>query len=570
MVSRPVTTRSISRSVLLISALGAGCSQGQGPRSAPAPGSATLVLVGGAVRTVDPERPAATAVAIAGERIIAVGTDAEVRGLAGPGARVIELGGKTVTPGLIDAHCHLYGLGADLETVSVRGLPSEAETVKTIAAAAAARPAGEWLLGRGWDQNRWPGQAFPTKAALDAAVGDRPVLLSRIDGHAVWINSQALAAAKITAATPDPKGGKIVRGPGGEPTGVLIDNAMGLVEAVIPAATAEVRERRIREAARRAIEVGLTGVHDMGIDDETAAVYRALAGKQALPLRVYGLLSGDPANLERLRRGPEPATGRFELRGVKFFADGALGSRGARLYADYDDDRGNRGLWVTEPEQLAFAVEVATSAGWQVAVHAIGDAAVGSVIDAIAAAHKKYPGEHRPRIEHLQILAPQDLPRLVETRAIASMQPTHATSDMPWAEQRIGAERIKGAYAWRTVLDKGIPLAAGSDFPVEEVSPLLGIYAAVMRQDGSGAPAGGWYPRQRMTLDEAIAAFTYGAAYAGFAEGTRGRIAVGRLADLTVLDGALAADRSLLERKVALTIVGGEVVYEARPGSRVR
>jgi predicted amidohydrolase YtcJ len=341
---------------------------------------------------------------------------------------------------------------------------------------------------------------------------------------------------------------------------------MDLLDAVVPAPTAEVRERRIRAAARRAVELGLTGVHDMGIDDATAAMYRALAGRQELPLRVYGMLSGDASNIDRLRRNPEPAVGRFEMRGVKLYADGALGSRGARLYAEYDDDRGNRGLWVTEPEKLAFAVEVAMSSGWQVAVHAIGDAAIGAVIDAFAAAQKKYPGEHRPRIEHLQVVAPADLPRLVETKAIASMQPTHATSDMPWAEQRVGPERIKGAYAWRTVLDKGVPLAAGSDFPVEEVSPLLGIYAAVTRQDASGAPAGGWYPAQRMTLDEALAAFTYGAAYAGFAEDVRGRIAVGRVADLTVIDGTLAADRSLLGRKVAMTIVGGEIVHEAAGG----
>lgn len=526
--------------------------------------------MGGEIRTVDPDRPAATAVAIRGDRILAVGADDEIRRLAGPGARVIELAGQTVTPGLVDAHAHLYGLGADLENVSVRGLASEAETARAMADAAAARPAGEWLIGRGWDQNRWPGQQFPTRAALDAALGDRPVLLRRVDGHASWVNSRALAAAGITAATPDPPGGKILRDAGGEPTGVLIDKAMGLVDAVIPAPAAEVRARRIRAAARRAVELGLTGVHDMGIDDETAAVYRALAGRGELPLRVHGFLAGDAADVARLRRNPEPAVGRFELRGVKLYADGALGSRGARLYAEYDDDRGSRGLWVTEPEQLAVAIEVAISAGWQVAVHAIGDAAIGSVIDAYLAAQKKYPGEHRPRIEHLQVLAPQDLPRLVETRAIASMQPTHATSDMPWAEQRVGAARIKGAYAWRTVLDQGIPLAAGSDFPVEEVAPLLGIYAAVTRQDASGAPAGGWYPAQRMTLDEAITAFTYGAAYAGFAEGTRGRIAAGRLADLTVIDGPLAADRSLLERRIALTIVGGEIVHEARPGGEAR
>jgi predicted amidohydrolase YtcJ len=386
----------------------------------------------------------------------------------------------------------------------------------------------------------------------------------------VWANSRALAAAGITAATPDPQGGKIVRGAGGEPTGVLVDRAMGLVDAVVPAPTAEHRERRIRAAARRAVEVGLTGVHEMGIDDATAAVYRALAERGELPLRVHAFLSGDAADVARVRRNPEPAVGRFQLRGVKFYADGALGSRGARLYADYDDDRGSRGLWVSPPEQLAVAVEVATSAGWQVAVHAIGDAAIGGVIDAFLAAQRKYPGEHRPRIEHLQILAPADLPRLVESRAIASMQPTHATSDMPWAEQRVGAQRIKGAYAWRTVIDGGVPLAAGSDFPVEEVSPLHGIYAAVTRQDGRGEPAGGWYPAQRMTLDEALTAFTYGAAYAGFAEDARGRLAPGRLADLTVLDGALAADRSLLERKVALTIVGGEIVHEARPGGVAR
>ncbi|HSK05846.1 MAG TPA: amidohydrolase [Kofleriaceae bacterium] len=563
-----MTTRSISRSALLISALGASCSQG--PKAAHPSSAATLVLVGGDVRTLDPERPAATAIAIRGDRILAVGADAEVRRLAGPGARVIELAGKTVTPGLVDAHCHLHGLGADLENVSVRGLSSEAETVQAMAAAAATRPAGEWLIGRGWDQNRWPGQAFPTKAALDAAVSDRPVLLRRIDGHAVWVNSKALAAAGVTAATPDPQGGKIVRGAGGEPTGVLVDTAMGLVDAVVPAPTAEHRERRIRAAARRAVEVGLTGVHEMGIDDATAAVYRALAERGELPLRVHAFLSGDAGDVARVRRNPEPAVGRFQLRGVKFYADGALGSRGARLSADYDDDRGNRGLWVSPPEQLAFAVEVATSAGWQVAVHAIGDAAIGAVLDALLAAQRKYPGEHRPRIEHLQVLAPADLPRLVEARAIASMQPTHATSDMPWAEQRVGAERIKGAYAWRAVIDAGVPVAAGSDFPVEEVSPLHGIYAAVTRQDGRGEPAGGWYPAQRMTLDEALTAFTYGAAYAGFAEDTRGRLAPGRLADLTVLDGVLAADRSLLERKVALTIVGGEIVYEARPGGASR
>ncbi|MBA2543636.1 MAG: amidohydrolase family protein, partial [Deltaproteobacteria bacterium] len=257
-----------------------------------------------------------------------------------------------------------------------------------------------------------------------------------------------------------------------------------------------------------------------------------------------------------------PAVGWFQMRGVKFFADGALGSRGARLYKEYDDDPKNRGLWVTEPDKLKGAVDAAVSGGWQVAIHAIGDAGIGSVLDAYLAATIKHGGDRRLRIEHLQLLAPEDLPRLVESKAIASMQPTHATSDMPWAEQRVGAERIKGGYAWRTVLDKGVPLASGSDFPVEEVSPILGIYAAVTRQDAAGKPAGGWYPEQRLTLDEAISSFTLGAAYAEFAESSRGVIAVGRAADLTVFDRKLAPDRTLLDTHAMFTIVGGRVVYE--------
>jgi hypothetical protein len=518
---------------------------------------------------MDPAKPHATAVAIAGDVIVAVGDDRAIRAMAKDRTRQIDLGGKTITPGLIDAHCHLYGLGVDLESVSVRGQDSEAATVQKLVDAASTRTLGpdEWLIGRGWDQNRWPGQQFPTRASLDAAFADRPVLLRRVDGHAVWVNSKVLAAAHITAASKDPAGGKIVRDAKGEPTGVLIDNAIDLIDAVVPTASAAVRERRIRTAAKAAIAAGITGVHEMGIDDATADVYRKLAGAQELPLRVYAYLAGDPAKLDRVRTAPSQAIGWFAMRGVKYFADGALGSRGARLYKDYEDEPNNRGLWVTEPDRLAGAVDAAVSGGWQVAIHAIGDAGIGSVLDAFVAAQAKFGGDRRLRIEHLQIIAEADLPRLVETKAIASMQPTHATSDMPWAEQRVGRERITGAYAWRTVLDKGVPLAAGSDFPVEEVSPILGIYAAVTRQDAAGKPAGGWYPEQKMTLDEAIAAFTRGAAYAEFAENQRGMIAVGKHADVTVFDRALVADRSLLDTHALYTIVGGKIVFErgARP-----
>ncbi|MBA3538602.1 MAG: amidohydrolase [Deltaproteobacteria bacterium] len=571
-----MSTRQISRSFgrlgpLLIATLVAACNPNgtmtrpSGPVTPTAPGKADLILRGGVIHTMDPAHPTATAVALAGTQIVAVGTDAEITAWAVKGTEVIELHGRSVTPGLVDAHAHLYGLGVDLENVSVRALTSEAEVVRVVTEAAKARPAGEWLVGRGWDQNKWPGQVFPTKASLDV-ITDRPVLLRRVDGHASWVNSVALKAAGITAATKDPAGGKIVRDAKGQPTGLLIDNAGDLVDAKMPVATPEQRRRRILAGIEKAIATGITGIHEMGIDDATAEVYRTLDREAPLPLRVYAFLAGDPTKLDRLAQPPEPATPHFVMRGVKFFADGALGSRGARLMTDYEDDGGNRGLWVTEPEQLTKAVVAATTGGWQVAIHAIGDAAVSSTLDAFAAARVARPGNHRPRIEHAQLVAGADFARMVATNAIASMQPTHATSDMPWAEARVGKNRILGAYAWRTMLDRGIPLASGSDFPVEDVGPLLGIYASVTRQDATGQPAGGWYPAQRMTLDEAIAAFSRGAAYAEGAETTRGVIAVGKAADLTVFDRALAADRTLLETRADLTILDGVVRYRRKGG----
>jgi predicted amidohydrolase YtcJ len=510
-------------------------------------GDATLVLVNGDVFTPTGHK---TSVAIHGDKIVAYG---DVERWIGARTRVLDLRGKSVIVGLADAHCHLYGLGTDMERVSVRQLGSEAEVAKVIAEAAKTRPAGEWLLGRGWDQNRWPGQQFPTKASLDAVVSDRPVLLERVDGHAAWANSRALAAANITKATPDPPGGKILRDANGEPTGVFVDNATALVEAKVPAADADVRERRILAAAKVATELGFTAVHEMGIDDATADVYRKLAAANRLPLRVYAYLAGDAARAEDLRsKPPQPATGRFVMRGVKYFIDGALGSRGARLYEPYDDDKGNSGLWVTEPKALAIAVDASVAGGWQTAIHAIGDAGIGAVLDAYLAAQAKHPGDHRLRVEHTQVIAPKDVPRMVQARAIASMQPTHATSDSPWAEARVGKQRIKGGYAWRTMLTHKIPIAFGSDFPVEEVNPLLGLDAAVNRD--------GWYPEQKLTLDEAVAGFTTGAAFAVGEEKQ-----AGARADLTVFDGKLEPG-TLKARKVVMTVVGGDIVFE-RPGA---
>ncbi|HUH02305.1 MAG TPA: amidohydrolase, partial [Kofleriaceae bacterium] len=398
---------------------------------------------------------------------------------------------------------------------------------------------------------------------------DRPVALRRVDGHALWANTRAMELAGVTRDTPEPAGGRILRDDAGEPTGVFVDNAMGLIESTIAGPSAEVIERRILAAAQVAVAAGLTGVHEMGIGDQTIEVYRALEARGALPLRVYAFLQGDPvvaASLDQ-RAPPETeasASELFTLRAMKLYADGALGSRGAAMLSPYSDAPGETGNWVHTPEELNAAIEAAVAHGWQLGVHAIGDAGNRAVLDAYQTALAPRSGQDlRLRIEHVQVLAPEDLPRLAALGVIASMQPTHATSDMPWAEARVGGERIAGAYAWRSILASGARLAAGSDFPVEEVSPMLGLHAAVTRQDAGGEPPGGWHPGQRLTLEEAIAGFTTGAAYASFTETERGMVRRGYLADLTVWDRPLAPD-TLLATRAALTIVGGRVVFERR------
>ncbi len=572
-------------SVAMIFALGCGgSSASRQPARRPAPTPADLVLLGGQILTVDPDRPRASALAVVGDRIAAVGDDDEIRPLIGPATRVVELGGRGVTPGLVDGHCHLYGLGLALDIISVRDAASEADAVAAVAAAATRRPDDDWLVGRGWDQNLWTPAAYPSRASLDAAIADRPVVLRRIDGHAIWVNSAALARAGITRDTPEPAGGRILRDAAGEPTGILVDNAIDLVEGRIPAPAPALLRRRIEAAAQAAIATGLTGVHEMGIDDATAAAYRELAAAGRLPLRVYAFAQGSPATVEALASRPiEPddGTAHFAMRGIKLYADGALGSRGAALLAPYRDDPGNQGNWVASPDELARAAMVVADHGWQLGVHAIGDAANRAVLDAyqkvverlasrasgssrLSSPRGALPPELdlRFRIEHAQVLAPSDLPRFARLHVLAAMQPTHATSDMGWAEARLGPERMAGAYAWRSLLDSGARIVGGSDFPVEEVSPLLGLYAAVTRQDRDGQPPGGWYPEQRMTLDEAVSAFTIAPAYAAFVETSRGRLRAGYVADITVYDQALVGDESLLRTGIDLTIVGGRVVFE--------
>jgi hypothetical protein len=556
----------------LLSSLAVGCAAQSPPATTTPPSTpADLVIKAGVVRTMDPQKPRAEAVAVRGERIVAVGSAADVRAFVGPKTRLVDLPGRAIVPGLVDGHCHLYGLGVALETLSVRGKRSAEEAAKVVAEAAKGRAKGEWITGRGWDQNLWAGAQFPTHGVLDAAAPEHPVALSRIDGHALWANAAAMRAAGIGKGTVDPPGGRIVRDAAGEPTGVFIDNAMNLVEVQIPADPPDVRERRILRAAEQALSLGLTGVHEMGIDDGTVKVYRALAASGRLPIRVHAYLAGE-GRLEALKgRAPDvdaTGTAMFVLRGVKLFADGALGSRGAALLQPYADEPSTSGLMLMDREALTRAAHLVADAGYQLAVHAIGDRANRDVLSAFEALGAGRARSLRFRVEHAQIVSPEDLPRFSALGVIASMQPTHATSDMPWAPSRLGGERLRGAYAWRALLSSGARVVFGSDFPVEEPSPLLGLYAAVSRQDLQGQPPGGWTPAERIGLDEALMAFTTAPAYAAFAEGNRGRIAPGYVADLTIFGRDLAPDRSLVDTPVDMVIVGGRVARVPQTGAR--
>ncbi|MBV9474681.1 MAG: amidohydrolase [Acidobacteria bacterium] len=482
------------------------------------------------------------------------------------GARIVDTSNATILPGLTDAHGHLYGLGLSLDTVNLVDTTSYDDVLTRVRERAAQTPANAWILGRGWDQNDWPVKEFPTAAQLDAAIADHPVWLRRVDGHAGLANSAAMRIAGVTSATKDPEGGRIVRDASGNPTGVFVDDAMDLIDSIVPAPTAEQRKARVLAAARNIAANGLTEIHDAGADAETIAAVRALVDEKRFPIRVYTMLSDNDALLDTwFASGPlVDYRGHLTVRAIKMYADGALGSRGAALLAPYSDDPGNTGLMLAKPAHMTDVAKRARAKGFQVNTHAIGDRGVRNVVDSYLAAGVT-PAD-RFRIEHLQVVAPDDFPRVVQHGIIGSMQPTHATSDMPWAERRLGPERIRGAYAWRTLLNAGGRIALGSDFPVEDVNPFYGIYSAVTRQDHNGQPAGGWYPDQRLTLAEALRGFTSDTAYAAFEESSRGTIEPGKLADFTIVEGDFFAmpPSELFKTKVRATIVGGETVYWSR------
>jgi predicted amidohydrolase YtcJ len=500
-------------------------------------------------------------------KVLAVGTNAEVAAKAS-GARQVDLKGRTVLPGLIDAHGHVFGLGQMLTQLDLSQTSSLPDALKAIGDYARANPGPGWLRGRGWNQENWKLGRFPTAADVDAVVSDRPVWFERVDGHAGWANSRALEAAGITDKTPDPAGGKIMRDANGKATGVLVDAAKELVAKVLPAQTEaegrKVLDRALAEMAR----VGLTGAHDAGLGVAEDRLYRVYADQGKLTARIYGMIGGTQGDFDVLaKNGPLKTYGKdmYALRAVKLYSDGALGSRGAALIKPYSDEPHSHGLLFHKTAEMDAMMKKAMARGYQVNVHAIGDAGNHQILDI----YQKELGAtksaaQRHRIEHAQVVTQADILRFKTLGIIPSMQPTHATSDKNMAESRIGPERIKGAYAWRSFLHQGSRIACGSDFPVESPNPFFGIHAAVTRQDASGQPIAGWYPNQAMSLKEAFRCFTLDAAYAGHAENTLGSLEPGKWADFIVIDQDLfkVSPYDIYKTGVLQTWVAGKTVYQ--------
>lgn len=483
---------------------------------------------------------------------------------------VVDGNGKFMLPGLIDAHTHVMGLGSMLMNIDLKGVKSLDKALEKVEDYAEEYPNLQWIQGRGWNHTHWETGEFPTAEDLDKVVSDRPVWLSRVDGHAGWANSKAMEVAGITAETKAPKGGKIIRDENGEPTGVFIDAAEQLVNAKIPKPTAQEQKAAFKKALQDMRSKGLTGVHDAGVGADTWNMYKDFADNGKLTTRIYGMISRAGATFDSLSKDGPIKNYRHDLlalRSIKLYADGALGSRGAAMIEPYSDDPDNRGLLFNEQEEMNAKVLKSMSRGFQTNVHAIGDRANRQVLNAFENA-KDSLGEQglRNRIEHAQIVSPKDIPRFKELNIIASMQPAHATSDMNMAEDRIGAKRMEGAYAWQTFLDQGAVIASGSDFPVEHVNPFYGLYSAVTRQDHQGNPEGGWYPSERMTRKQAFRSFTIDAAYAAHQENVLGSLEPGKWADFILVDRDFfeVPAIEIWQTDVLETWVAGKKVYSKK------
>lgn len=476
--------------------------------------------------------------------------------------------GKTLLPGLTDAHGHVMGLGFQELEVNLAGIKTLDETLEKVKTYAEENPDLEWIQGRGWNQTLWPENAFPTAEDLDKVVSDRPVWLSRVDGHAGWGNSMAMKLAGISADTPDPQGGKVIRDNRGDATGVFIDAAQGYVNNIVPASTDKERELALQKALDQMASMGLTSAHDAGAGITTWDLYKKFADEGRLKTRIYVMISGAGSTFDTLSaNGPIKSydDDLLSLQSVKLYSDGALGSRGAAMLSPYSDDPGNKGLLFVSQDEMNRMVSKVTGKGFQANVHAIGDAGNRQVLDAFEYALDQH-GEQglRNRVEHAQIVSLEDIPRFKELNIIASMQPTHATSDKNMAEDRVGPQRIKGGYAWHTFLEQGTIVAAGSDFPVEHSNPFFGLFSAVTRQDHEGNPPEGWHPEEALTREEAFRAFTLDAAYAGHQEEVLGSLEPGKWADFILIDQDYftAPASEIWKIGVLETWVAGKKVFE--------
>ena len=525
-----------------------------------------MLLTNGRIHTLDRADRVVDTLLVRGGRVVFAGRRGDLS--VADSELSLDLGGRTVLPGLVDGHAHLMGLAQQRLALDVSGAASEEEAAARVAAEADRFAPGEWIDGRGWDQNHWPDGRFPTRASLDRAAPLHPIVLARIDFHATWANSAALRVAGIDRATPDPPGGRILRDEAGEPTGLLIDRAQSLLDGLQPRPSPARYDRAVRDAIAECLAVGLTGVHEMGVDSYGLASYQRLIERDQFPFRVYAAVRGSSPETwaEQRERGPETVgDGRLVVGAFKLVADGALGSRGALLHHPYCDDPTNSGLALLPPDELARLAGEAAAAGFQVCVHAIGDRANTLTLDLFEGLLARRPlPDHRFRVEHAQVLTDADIPRFARLGVLPSMQPTHCTSDMPWAAERLGPERLAGAYAWRSLLATGVPIAGGSDFPVEGPNPFHGLHAAVTRRPLDG-DAPDWDPSQRMNRREAVRSFTTWNAYASHQERDLGSLAPGKRADLAVLSAdPLACPASALASITpVLTMVAGEVVHQA-------
>jgi len=565
-------TCAVARKVIAMSPLFAALASagaGGGCRSLEPPRRADLIITNAGVWTADPSQPKAEAIAVAGDCIVAVGTAAIVDAWRTPDTRVIDVRGRTVIPGFNDAHIHLMDGGRQLDDLDLKDAATAEEFARRIGERAAATPKGEWVLGGNWDEQGWTAPLLPTRSLIDKVTGDTPVFLGRYDLHMALANTAALRLAGVTAATPAPAGGEVVRDARGEPTGILKDAAMGLVSRIIPAPTRERRVRALKRALDHMASLGVTSVQDMGPAAEDVELYDELAAKGGLTvrIRVAPLLTSWAA--ARATGGLKPPSGPVVRSGaVKAFADGSLGSTTAFFFAPYTDAPGQFGLLADEMQPIdgmRSRLMEADKAGQQFCIHAIGDRANAMVLDLVGeVAAANGARDRRPRIEHAQHIAPSDIGRFARLGVIASVQPYHAIDDGRWAEKRIGPERAKTTYPFRSFLDAGVRLAIGTDWPVAPLSPMAGVYAAVTRATLDGKRPDGWIPEQKISVAEALQGYTLGAAYAEYTEGEKGSVTVGRLADLVVLsdDPFVAPPSSLRDIIVETTIVGGKVVYE--------